>query len=451
MYKSKNQRGITLIALIITIIILLILAGVTINLTLGENGLFKTAKIAGEKYEEAEAREKLETVLIELQADKVTKTEYNENNYIDNKLNENDMQIEGDIVIVNGWQFEIDRSIPKIVKELGKLTKETMLLPTIIKVDTKTTKNSATVSIKLRNEQGAKITYTIKKDGEENELQRIENQTNLEYTFSNLELGKYIITIHTENEYGEDDVIKEVEVNIPIESITFSETDLEWWTGRSEELVYTVTPEDAPKENIIWTSSNPDILQVDKNGRLTAIAEGTATITATANGVTSSCTIRVGKNLFEYIANSGKTLEELGMSIKKGYIGEYWQWSPSDMQGILGGSGAGVHNWSWDFTVPGNIFNEKKSYAIDSVWELHIWNSSSYVSTCTAEIQVVYEDGEIENVQSDYSVPAYTNRISEYRLTYEFKDKTIKAVTFKAFGYDNDWGGSVAELKAIIY
>ena len=39
----KKQKGITLIALVITIIILLILAGVVINLTLGENGIIRLA------------------------------------------------------------------------------------------------------------------------------------------------------------------------------------------------------------------------------------------------------------------------------------------------------------------------------------------------------------------------------------------------------------------------
>ena len=57
--KQKNNKGITLIALIITIIVLLILAGVTINLTLGENGIFKTAEMAGKNYTQAE-REELE-------------------------------------------------------------------------------------------------------------------------------------------------------------------------------------------------------------------------------------------------------------------------------------------------------------------------------------------------------------------------------------------------------
>lgn len=55
--EKKQNRGITLIALIITIIVLLILAGVTINLTLGENGIFRTAEMAGKNYTQAEQEE----------------------------------------------------------------------------------------------------------------------------------------------------------------------------------------------------------------------------------------------------------------------------------------------------------------------------------------------------------------------------------------------------------
>ena len=46
----KRNKGITLIALVITIVVLIILAGVAINLTLGENGVFRKAKYAKEQY-----------------------------------------------------------------------------------------------------------------------------------------------------------------------------------------------------------------------------------------------------------------------------------------------------------------------------------------------------------------------------------------------------------------
>ena len=54
---TNNMKGITLIALVITIIVLLILAGVTINLTLGENGIFRTAEQAGRNYTQAQEQE----------------------------------------------------------------------------------------------------------------------------------------------------------------------------------------------------------------------------------------------------------------------------------------------------------------------------------------------------------------------------------------------------------
>lgn len=44
----KNSKGITLVALVVTVVILLILAGVSINLVLGENGLIKYAQKAKE-------------------------------------------------------------------------------------------------------------------------------------------------------------------------------------------------------------------------------------------------------------------------------------------------------------------------------------------------------------------------------------------------------------------
>ena len=53
----KSQKGITLIALVITIIVLLILAGVTIALLTGENGILKKATGAVSDTEKATAEE----------------------------------------------------------------------------------------------------------------------------------------------------------------------------------------------------------------------------------------------------------------------------------------------------------------------------------------------------------------------------------------------------------
>lgn len=54
----KGQKGITLVALVITIIVLLILAGVTISLTLGEDGLFKISQDAAHNFANAADKER---------------------------------------------------------------------------------------------------------------------------------------------------------------------------------------------------------------------------------------------------------------------------------------------------------------------------------------------------------------------------------------------------------
>ena len=53
----KNQKGITLISLVITIIILLILAGVSLNLVLGKNGLIRRSQEAKEAYTQSQSEE----------------------------------------------------------------------------------------------------------------------------------------------------------------------------------------------------------------------------------------------------------------------------------------------------------------------------------------------------------------------------------------------------------
>ena len=55
--KENQMHGITLIALVITIIVLLILAAVTINLTLGERGIFRLAQQAAKNYTGAQNKE----------------------------------------------------------------------------------------------------------------------------------------------------------------------------------------------------------------------------------------------------------------------------------------------------------------------------------------------------------------------------------------------------------
>ena len=62
---KKSNKGITLIALVISIIVMLILAGVSLNATIGENGIVTKAQNAKLASEESKRREDLEYILYE--------------------------------------------------------------------------------------------------------------------------------------------------------------------------------------------------------------------------------------------------------------------------------------------------------------------------------------------------------------------------------------------------
>ena len=72
MIRNKKERGITLIALVVTIIVLIILAGVSINLLFGNFGVVTKAKEAKNKMEAAQYEEELKMCVLELQADEAT-------------------------------------------------------------------------------------------------------------------------------------------------------------------------------------------------------------------------------------------------------------------------------------------------------------------------------------------------------------------------------------------
>ena len=60
MKKIRNNKGITLVSLVVTIIVLIILAGISINLILGDNGIITITKKAKENIELAKIEEETE-------------------------------------------------------------------------------------------------------------------------------------------------------------------------------------------------------------------------------------------------------------------------------------------------------------------------------------------------------------------------------------------------------
>ena len=68
----KKERGITLVALVVTIVVLLILAGVSISMVLGNNGIVTKAQASQAAQDKAYAKEFVESGLKSVQIDVLT-------------------------------------------------------------------------------------------------------------------------------------------------------------------------------------------------------------------------------------------------------------------------------------------------------------------------------------------------------------------------------------------
>ena len=83
-YKSKilqREKGITLIALVVTIVVLLILAGVSISMLSGDDGIINQAQKASKKTSEAENIEKIRLAISEAQMGEEYYQKLNETNF----------------------------------------------------------------------------------------------------------------------------------------------------------------------------------------------------------------------------------------------------------------------------------------------------------------------------------------------------------------------------------
>ena len=81
-----------------------------------------------------------------------------------------------------------------------------------------------------------------------------------------------------------------------VTEIILNQTSATLTEGETLVLTATVTPDDATDKSISWSSSNPSVATVDNTGKVTAVAPGIATITATANDgsrVSASCVVEV--------------------------------------------------------------------------------------------------------------------------------------------------------------
>lgn len=95
---------------------------------------------------------------------------------------------------------------------------------------------------------------------------------------------------------------------VTVTGVTLDKTTLDLVAGNSATLKATVAPDNATNKTVTWASSNTAIATVDTTGKVTAVAPGTATITATAadgSGKTATCKVTVTAKTYSLSIDPG--------------------------------------------------------------------------------------------------------------------------------------------------
>ena len=243
---SKEERGITLIALVVTIVVLLILAGITISLVFGSNGVIQKAQDSKEQTEIGEMREKLEMAKVPVYAD--GNGSYKVQDYWDRIESEGliadktvDIIDNGDgtyeVTTTPGYVFEITVEPNKEIAEniiIGECIGKGENLSIGIRVVKKTT-NSIEIEV-VRAEGASNFKYSIKKQGEE--YGTAEEKSETRHVFSGLTQGGiYTIKVEATKDGKQQIVEKTVQVGeIPLAI----DGDVIWTgNGQAEVRIYT--------------------------------------------------------------------------------------------------------------------------------------------------------------------------------------------------------------------
>ena len=272
--RLKDKNGITLIALVITIIILIILAGVAINLTIGENGIFKKMTSEGEKYEISHTLEMLELQRENLILEKQGKNDTSKET-VDEYINflasngvieygdtttapyiEEENHSAGRYIVINEYIYTITQEENGIkISASGQKAKDKLPLVSLKVLNSST--SSITIDYRVGFTKLKKAEYYIGQDGDYRKVG--EDTTGKKtYTFEGLKANEvYNIKLHIVGENGKENDATTMGTTIEMRSaeslIKFEETPVAW-----NSTTHTASIK-------VWDDEGTDVIQYVKN------------------------------------------------------------------------------------------------------------------------------------------------------------------------------------------
>ena len=282
----KGNKGITLIALIITIIVLLILVGITIATLTGENKIIGKAQSAKIQSEKASIKEQIELAVVTSRI----------NDNLDASIDINILETE--LKKINGLNIESkgegdDLPWTVTAKEFRFQIKEDGTIEEVNGISLSATKlkiiTGKTETINATLTEG--VTGTITWESSNDSLVTVNNGTVTAVGNSG--------TATIKAKCGSYEATCEVTIVQKVTKITLSASSTTVKEGNTLQLTVETEPSSGEIEKIEFSSSKESVATVSNSGVVTGVAVGNTTITATgkSSGVTGTINITVAEGV----------------------------------------------------------------------------------------------------------------------------------------------------------
>lgn len=229
-----------------------------------------------------------------------------------------------------------------------------------------------------------------------------------------------------EEEFNEDG---SYEVAVSMESELFLEPE------GSGTLALSVSP--AADLYVKWTSDNPDVATVDENGKVTAVSEGTANITAEVYGKTATCAVKVEK--LKQFGCVDFSAYEVGATEIDGFKAELGE---TALSGYSVAEDEGVKVLKFEYTTPSN------NAWVNMIFDSEVLGDFSDFDFVDMEMKIVAEgNGGGASLGPGYSHPngitdgQVLNSAKNQWETYTWSLDTLKSGTDMTIAEDMKYSG----------
>ena len=292
--RVKSKKGITLIALVITIIVLLILAGVTIATLTGDNGILTKAQSAKKVSTDAEIEEKIKLAVI---ASKINESNTVDTDVLTTELNNQfgDDGWEKTEIDENTWKITVNGKSYKIDLTTGAIEKVTGIIVSANPSKVLAGK-TATITATLEGiDKTGDISFTVSGAlATISNVNQTENGATAKVTIAEDATGNIEIEGKMDEGHKSKCTIKVIQdvTNVAVDS-NLAKVE----TGGTLDIASCITNEENIEEFTITNVTGNATKENDKTIKGTGTVDGTATVTITGEetGKTKDITITVKK------------------------------------------------------------------------------------------------------------------------------------------------------------